>query len=426
MDDWTRIKNFTKINYLLFVGILILLYSSCADKKIAAFYTPAQNKEAVDFTNYDLNRLLEVKNEITIADADLHKIYKKILAEADDCMDKKPRSVMDKTGIAASGDKHDYYSLGPYWWPDPTKADGLPWIRKDGEVNPLTKNKNVDDPTKDEIFDAISVLSKAYFFSGEKKYAEKAQDFIYTWFVNPETKMNPNLNYAQGIPGRNDGRCFGIIEFTSISGIISSLEMLDYYNGIDKKNYNVTKAWIKDFQHWLLSSELGIQEQTRSNNHATWYDNQVVGIYIFLNQEEKAKLYLEKVTKPRIAKQIEPDGSQPHELARTKSLSYSTMNLVGWTRLAYFGKRLGVDLWGYQAPNGSSIPEAYEYLYPYVLGEKKWDKQQISNVEKALERLGTQIRIAGGIFNVSKYCDVMSKKLNEDQSLETLLVNCGL
>jgi hypothetical protein len=236
--------------------------------------------------------------------------------------------------------------------------------------------------------------------------------------------MNPNLNYAQGIPGLNDGRCFGIIEFTSISGIISSLEMLDYYEGIDYEIYNSTKTWIKDYQHWLLSSELGIQEQTRSNNHATWYDNQVVGIYIFLNQEEKAREYLEQVTKPRIAQQIEVDGSQPQELARTKSLSYSTMNLVGWTRLAYFGKRLGVDLWGYRAPNGSSIQQAYEYLYPYANKEKIWNKKQISSLENALKRLETQIRIAGGIFNVPKYCSVANKMAIADHNLETLLVNC--
>ncbi len=45
-------------------------------------------------------------------------------------------SVMQKTQLPPSGNKHDYMSQGPYWWPDPSKPDGKPYIRKDGQRNP--------------------------------------------------------------------------------------------------------------------------------------------------------------------------------------------------------------------------------------------------------------------------------------------------
>ncbi len=51
---------------------------------------------------------------------------------------------MDKSLLAASGDKHDYYSFPPYWWPDPSKKDGMPYLRKDGETNPAANSDATD------------------------------------------------------------------------------------------------------------------------------------------------------------------------------------------------------------------------------------------------------------------------------------------
>lgn len=35
-------------------------------------------------------------------------------------------TVVNKAVLPPSGDKHDYMSMAPYWWPDETKPDGLP------------------------------------------------------------------------------------------------------------------------------------------------------------------------------------------------------------------------------------------------------------------------------------------------------------
>lgn len=51
---------------------------------------------------------------------------------------------MDKTLVAASGNKHDYYSFPPYWWPNPDTQDGLPYIRKDGQTNPDANSDATD------------------------------------------------------------------------------------------------------------------------------------------------------------------------------------------------------------------------------------------------------------------------------------------
>jgi len=48
----------------------------------------------------------------------------------------KTYSVTNKTMTPPSGDKHDYMSQAPYWWPDAARPGGLPYVRRDGERNP--------------------------------------------------------------------------------------------------------------------------------------------------------------------------------------------------------------------------------------------------------------------------------------------------
>lgn len=299
------------------------------------------------------------------------------IAQANRLLNVKPESVVEKTKLPPSGNKHDYLTLAPYWWPDDSKTDGLPYVRRDGRVNPGTRGDHTDYARKDRLFKRVHALGMAAFYTDDPRYADKAVSLLETWFVNPGTRMTPHLEYAQGVPGRSQGRCFGIIEWCDIDRLITPIELLRAQGFLPAATDRALTAWFRDYLLWLTTSDMGRKEGTRANNHATWYDVQVAGICLFLGKKQEARKVLEAVKTRRIAKQIEPDGRQPKELARTKSLSYSKMNLRAFVTLARLGEKVGVNLLDYETPDGRSIRKAQAFLAPYVTGKKKWPYKQL-------------------------------------------------
>lgn len=375
----------------------------------------------IDGIFVDFKRIEKVKKLIQKEDSTYFPAFVNLIEKAYLALNEGPYSVVHKKRTPPSGDKHDYLSMGPYWWPDTTKADGLPYIRRDGEINPETRGENVDTDSKNKLFSNVETLGWAFYFTEDEKYAEKAVQLLEAWFVNQETKMNPNLNFAQGIPGICDGRGIGIIDWAGINKIISPVQILDAGGFITENTKMELKTWFEDYLKWLLTSEYGRFEDEYFNNHGTWYDVQVVGIEMLLGKIDLAKERLEQAKTKRIASQIEPDGSQPHELARTKSLGYSTMNLRGFIHLANFGKKVGVDLWNFETADGRSIKQALEFLFPISTGEKTWGHQQLGNLVEAIENLKVDFLMAASTATKPEYISVAKTIKSPEKLLEILI-----
>jgi hypothetical protein len=326
-------------------------------------------------------RALErAKQRLESGDPTLRAAYDRLVSDADKALSAGPLSVMDKQRTPPSGDRHDYVSMGPYWWPDPTKRDGLPYIRRDGERNPEIRH-DYDAPRLAALTGAVSTLALAYYFTDQEKYAQHAAQLLRAWFLDSATRMNPNLRYGQGIPGITEGRAAGIIETRGLVGVVDAVGMLERFPGWTEADARGMRAWMSAYLGWLLTSDIGRGEQGAANNHGTWYDAQVVALALFTGDSGLARGTLEASKTRRIATQITADGRQPHELVRTRSLGYSAMNLEGLCRLAELGRQLGVDLWAYAAPGGGSIRKALDYVAPYTDPALKWPGQEITPME---------------------------------------------
>ena len=321
-------------------------------------------------------KLAETKQRIHDGDKSFDPALGKLESEARKALNQKPTSVVTKATTPPSGDKHDYMSQAPYFWPDPTKPAGLPYIRRDGERNPEI-NKITDHHTMDVMVAATSTLALAYYFKGNEQYAVKATQILRAWFINPRTQMNPNLQYAQAIPGVNTGRGIGLIETRGLAAVVDSIGLLAGSKAWTKENQRALEDWFGKFLQWMLASKNGRDEAAARNNHGTYYDVQTASFALFLGRTDRARQILETAKQKRIAVQIDPDGRQPLELVRTKAWGYSNGNLDGLMLLAQLGENVGVDLWHYQTNDGRSIRRALEYLYPFATGEKKWMDQQL-------------------------------------------------
>ena len=322
------------------------------------------------------NDLVAARDRIKSRDNKTQIALSKLLVEADKALNSGPFSVTSKTVTPPSGDKRDYMSQAPYFWPNPKTESGLPYIRRDGERNPEI-DKIDNHRVLDRMVGAVETLSLAYFFTSDDKYAAKATDLLRAFFLNADTRMNPNLEYAQGIPGINTGRGIGLIETRGLTRVIDSIGLLHGARAWTDAHQQGMEKWFAQFLQWMLESKNGRDEAAAKNNHGTYYDVQVVSFALFLGRRDSARVVLETAKQNRIALQIEPDGRQPLELARTKGWSYSVGNLDGLMLLARLGENVGVDLWNYESRDGRSIRKALNFLMPFAFGEKKWTYQQL-------------------------------------------------
>ena len=326
----------------------------------------------------NVERLELAKKEIEAKNPVYTNAYESVIALANTELDKKPDPVTNKTVMPASGDIHDYHTLGSYYWPDPTKKDGLPWIYKDGEFNPINQGPETDYDRLRNMFSSLQTLNLAYYFSGDKTYMLKAKEIVRVWFIDKKTKVNPNVNYGKAIPGEVTGTNFAIIDWTDIGKVITTIQILEKNSLWSKNDRAFMDKWLNDYYKWLTESEFGILESTRTNNHGTNYDYQLIGIMIYLGKIEEASAKLEDVKKTRISAQIDENGGQPLELARTKSVNYTVNNLWALARITDLANRFtNVNLWDYQSENGVSLKKAYDFVIPYITGKDTWGWKQI-------------------------------------------------
>jgi hypothetical protein len=199
--------------------------------------------------------------------------------------------------------------------------------------------------------------------------------------MEPRTRMNPNLRFAQAVKGHNDGRGTGLIETRSIGTVVDSVGLLAGSHAWTDADQRAMQKWCSDFLDWMLTSDNGKDEAAAKNNHGSFYDVQVASLALFTGRTDLAHRVIEAAAHRRIDLQIQPDGSQPLELARTKSFSYSVFNLTALFELARLGDHVGVDLWSYRSTDGRGIRAALDYLLPYAVGDRKWSHEQIEPIK---------------------------------------------
>lgn len=347
--------------------------------------------------------LAETKARLAAGDPVLKRALKNLVEGAEEALHATPPSVMEKVKNPPSGDRHDYMTQAPYYWPDSRKPKGLPYLRRDGRVNPESREESFDHNRIGQMTKAVETLSLAYYFTGNEAYAAQAARFLRVWFLDPATRMNPHLEFAQAVPGENTGRGTGILEGRNLATAADAAGLLAGSPAWTPPDQAAFRVWLETYLNWLLTSKNGREEAAARNNHGTFYDVQAMELALVLDKPDLARQIAAAAKQKRLAAQIKPDGSQPLELERTAAFSYSHFNLEALFALATLSEQVGVDLWHFPLGNGKyALAAALDYVLPYVATPpKKWPYEQIKKFSRS--EFAPQLRQALTVYGDPKY-----------------------
>ncbi|MCC5859610.1 MAG: alginate lyase family protein [Ectothiorhodospiraceae bacterium] len=320
-------------------------------------------------------------SEDAIRGLDAPPLLETLRSEAEAAVQRGPYSVVDKRTLPPSGDPHDYWHPAPYYWPNPLRIPGLPYVRRDGRRVPGTRlyeplSDNYDRTRLQRLFDDTFVLALAAVRFGDTRYGEHAARLVRTWFIDPATAMTPHLNYAQVRRGYNGnlGNSSGVIEMKDLYYFLDAVRLLSRSGYLKPDEDAAFRVWLRAYLSWLRSSPQGQKERSAPNNHGTYYDLQVGAIAAYLGES----LVLRDTFRDslfRLREQFRGDGSQPREMERNTTAHYCCFNLQGWIHLAQLAESAGYDLWAFRADDGQGLSTAMEWLLAHMGGD--WPYPQI-------------------------------------------------
>jgi hypothetical protein len=300
------------------------------------------------------------------AEAILHDA---ILQHAEWAMRQLPETVTDYACSRSVGGVHDFYSEGDYWWPNPDDPDG-PYIRRDGETNP--ENFTAHRLAMIRFSKIVGYLASAYLVTGNEKYAEHAFLHIRAWFVDEDTRMNPNLLYAQAIKGVVTGRGVGIIDTVHLMEVAQGILCMQEAQCVQPDDLRMVKQWFVDYLAWLVNHPYGVDEMNAQNNHATCWVMQVAAFARLTSDESLLELCRMRYKEILLPQQMASDGSFPKELARTKPYGYSLFNLDAMATICRILSVDGHDLWNYTLPGGRNMKKGIDFMLPYIRDKQTW------------------------------------------------------
>ncbi len=291
------------------------------------------------------------------------------IIKAQKALREAPETVTASISPRSAGGRHDFYSEGDYWWPDPDHPDG-PFVQRDGQTNP----GNFVDHRRAMIrlSEVVGSMASAYIITGDQKYVSHAFRHANAWFTDTVTMMNPSLNFAQAIKGRATGRGIGIIDTIHLIEVVQGLSVMAGSAHVDQRHLTAIKDWFSKYLIWLTTHPYGKDEMNAENNHGTCWVMQVAAFAKFTGNTDLIRVCKDRYKNVLLPNQMAEDGSFPRELRRTKPYGYSLFNLDAMATICKILSDGTDNLWTYQTAEGKSIKKGIEFLFPYVTKKEEW------------------------------------------------------
>jgi len=343
----------------------------------------------------------------------------RIIRAANQYLKEKPVTITASHSPRSAGGSHDFFSEGDYWWPDPKNPDG-PYIQRDGMSNPSNFVEHRRALMRMSM--QVPALTAAWLLTGQRRYAQHAAEHLRAWFINEETRMNPNLQFAQAIKGITTGRGIGIIDTIHLVEVARSIEVLAGSGMLKSEELTDIRRWFADYLQWLTTSKNGSEERDAKNNHGTCWVMQVAAFAQLTDNSEVLKYCRSRFKTVIVPNQLDKDGSFPQELMRTKPYSYSLFNLEAMSTIAQILSTPKDNLWKFETPDGRGMRVAMNYMFPYIREKKDFPRPPDAMYDKEWPMRQSSLLFAGLAFGKSEYVEFW-KTLPADSQVEEVIRN---
>jgi len=370
-----------------------------------AFFTNSLRSEDEAKSSQVVSARHSIEPKLTLDVAAIDR--ERILKAATTSLEQKTVSITTTPARLSDGGANDFYSNGDYWWPDPSKPNGLPYIKRDGETNP--ENFIAHRLAVKALRDSVAALAAAYKITGDDQYVTKASELLKVFFLDEATRMNPSLNFAQAIPGVSPGRGIGIIDTLHIIEIPAAVNVMEKSNAFSPDMAKELRQWFRELAEWMTTSKNGNDEANAKNNHAVAFYLQLAVFADFIGDQEKLALCRKRFKEVFVPKQMADDGGFPLELARTKPYGYSIFQLDNMTLLCHVLSTREDNLWAFETKEGKSIAKAIAYLYPFLDDKSKWPLKPDINAWDGWPARQPNLLFGGLMLGEQKYLDLWQK-----------------
>lgn len=355
----------------------------------------------------------------------------RVVRAADRYLQELPITITAHSAKRSAGGRNDYFSEGDYWWPDPRDPDA-PYIQRDGMTNP--DNFVAHRHALIRLSVQMPALTAAWAITKQEQYAQHAAEHLRAWFVNPATRMNPNLQYAQAIHGRVTGRGIGIIDTLHLVEVARAIPFLRETSALSAAEHDQVKQWFADYLHWMTTSTNGVEERDANNNHGTCWVMQVAQFAQYVGHRvgqpvsqhtgnrQLLEYCAERFKSVLLPNQLAPDGSFPLELKRTKPYSYSLFNLDAMAAICQIVSTPRDDLWKFRLPDGRGMRTAMAFMAPYIADKKSWPHRPDVQYFEDFPVRQPSLLFAGLAYAEPRYLELW-RKLNPDPTVDEVIRN---
>ena len=355
------------------------------------------------------------RSDSDVADFDRARVLK----AANQYLSEKPITITASHSPRSTGGLHDFFSEGDYWWPDPQNPDG-PYIQRDGITNPDNFVEHRRALMRLSV--QVPALVAAWKLTRDARYAQHAALHLRAWFIDPSTRMNPHLQFAQAIHGRFTGRGTGIIDTIHLVEVARAIEVMVGSGAMTVREHEAIKAWFTAYLRWMTTNQNGIDERDAKNNHGTCWVMQVAAFAHLTGDQKLLDYCRDRFKTVLLPNQLAADGSFPQELRRTKPYGYSLFNLEAMAAVCQILSTAQDNLWTFQLSDGRNMARAMEYMTPFIREKKTWPLKPDVMYDKEWPMRQTSLLFAGLALSRADYLELW-KKLPADSNVEEVIRN---